>query len=42
MSENVKTPNKPKAGTRLRNFVGSGGKMKDYKSSKGLEKAKGR
>jgi len=33
--KNVKTPNKPKVGTKLRNFLASGGKLKDYKASKG-------
>jgi hypothetical protein len=39
MAENVKTPNKPKQGTRLRNFIASGGKASEYESCKGLEKA---
>jgi len=39
MAENVKTPNKPKQGTRLRNFIGSGGSAKDYQASKGLKEA---
>lgn len=42
MAENVKTPNRPKAGTRLRNFIGSGGKVSDFKSCKGLDKVKGK
>lgn len=33
--KNVKTPNKPMQGTRLRNFIASGGKAQDYKSCKG-------
>lgn len=33
--QNVKTPNKPKPGTKLKNFLASGGKIKDFKASKG-------
>lgn len=41
-AENARTPNKPMVKTRLRNFIGSGGKEKDFKSCKdtsGLFKA---
>ena len=33
--KNVKTPNKPMQGTRLRNFIASGGKPSEYKACKG-------
>jgi len=41
MTENVKTPNKPMQGTRLRNFVASGGKPSEYQTCKGIDKAGG-
>lgn len=37
--KNVKTPSKARQGTRLRNFIGSGGKPENYETSKGLDKA---
>lgn len=40
--KNVSKPNKPKQGTRLRNFIASGGNPKDYETCKGLEKAGGK
>lgn len=33
-AKNVSIPNKPMPKTRLRNFIGSGGKEKDFCSSK--------
>ena len=39
--QNVKTPNKPMEGTKLRNFLASGGKIKEFTASKGLKGAKG-